>query len=186
LGILKITSAGRIVPGYGSPRVCGVIRSCGYIVRRSSICTHVTRSCRGICRAIDCWEFAFGVKASERAHSREAGLLPRDLTGCRSAVCVRAGGEGAIPRADALAGEIHRCRVGSYCLMCNHFHLLLEVPPMAEGGIPDEVLLKRLSAICGEDDFRLHRPEPGAGGDGEGSGGLPLEQLRRERLAVDR
>ena len=39
------------------------------------------------------------------------------------------------------------CRVVSYCLMCNHFHLLLEVPPMAEGGISDEVLLKRLSAI---------------------------------------
>jgi putative transposase len=39
------------------------------------------------------------------------------------------------------------CRVVSYCLMCNHFHLLLEVPPMAEGGISDETLLKRLMAI---------------------------------------
>ena len=36
------------------------------------------------------------------------------------------------------------CRVVSYCLMCNHFHLLLEVPPMAEGGLSDEGLLKRL------------------------------------------
>jgi REP element-mobilizing transposase RayT/DNA-directed RNA polymerase subunit N (RpoN/RPB10) len=43
------------------------------------------------------------------------------------------------------------CRVLSYCLMDNHFHLLLEVPPMADGGIPDEVLLKRLSALYGED-----------------------------------
>jgi REP element-mobilizing transposase RayT len=43
------------------------------------------------------------------------------------------------------------CRVLSYCLMDNHFHLLLEVPPMSEGGIPDEVLLKRLSALYGED-----------------------------------
>ena len=42
------------------------------------------------------------------------------------------------------------CRVLSYCLMDNHFHLLLEVPPMAEGGISDEELLKRLSAIYGE------------------------------------
>ncbi|MEO8614836.1 MAG: hypothetical protein ABI600_06835 [Luteolibacter sp.] len=33
---------------------------------------------------------------------------------------------------------------------CNHFHLLLEVPPMAEGGISEEVLLKRLSAIYSE------------------------------------
>ena len=42
------------------------------------------------------------------------------------------------------------CRAVSYCLMDNHFHILLEVPPMAEGGISDEVLLKRLSAIYGE------------------------------------
>ena len=43
------------------------------------------------------------------------------------------------------------CRVLSYCLMDNHFHLLLEVPPMAEGGISDALLLKRLSALYGED-----------------------------------
>lgn len=39
------------------------------------------------------------------------------------------------------------CRVVSYCLMDNHFHLLLEVPPMLEGGLSDAELLKRLSAI---------------------------------------
>jgi REP element-mobilizing transposase RayT len=42
------------------------------------------------------------------------------------------------------------CRVLSYCLMDNHFHLLLEVPPMAEDGLSDEELLKRLSAIYNE------------------------------------
>ena len=42
------------------------------------------------------------------------------------------------------------CRVLSYCVMDNHFHLLLEVPPMAEGAITDEELLKRVSAIYGE------------------------------------
>jgi REP element-mobilizing transposase RayT len=42
------------------------------------------------------------------------------------------------------------CRVLSYCLMDNHFHLLLEVPPMAAGGISDGELLKRLTAIYGE------------------------------------
>jgi putative transposase len=42
------------------------------------------------------------------------------------------------------------CRVTAYCLMDNHFHILLEVPPMAEGGIPDNVLLNRLSAIYTE------------------------------------
>lgn len=42
------------------------------------------------------------------------------------------------------------CRVLSYCVMSNHFHILLEVPPMPEGGVSDEELLKRLSAIQNE------------------------------------
>jgi REP element-mobilizing transposase RayT len=42
------------------------------------------------------------------------------------------------------------CRVLSYCIMSNHFHLLLEVPPLAEGGLSDEVLLQRLSALYSE------------------------------------
>jgi putative transposase len=39
------------------------------------------------------------------------------------------------------------CRVLSYCIMSNHFHILLEVPPMPEGGISDAELFKRLGAI---------------------------------------
>ena len=39
------------------------------------------------------------------------------------------------------------CRVLSYCVMSNHFHVLLEVPPVPEGGISNEELLKRLSTI---------------------------------------
>ena len=39
------------------------------------------------------------------------------------------------------------CRVVSYCLMCNHFHILLEVPPLPEGGFSDPELLARLSAL---------------------------------------
>ncbi|MGL5017929.1 MAG: transposase [Luteolibacter sp.] len=42
------------------------------------------------------------------------------------------------------------CRVLSYCLMSNHFHLLLEVPPMPEGGISDEELLRRLGVFYSE------------------------------------
>ncbi len=42
------------------------------------------------------------------------------------------------------------CRVLSYCVMSNHFHILLEVRPMPEAGISDEELLKRLSAIQSE------------------------------------
>jgi len=47
------------------------------------------------------------------------------------------------------------CRVLSYCLMCNHVHILLEVPPMKEGGLSDDELLKRLRAIYPEAAVRL-------------------------------
>ena len=44
------------------------------------------------------------------------------------------------------------CRVTSYCLMDNHFHLLIEVPPMpkndeSNAGLSDAELLQRLSAL---------------------------------------
>ena len=42
------------------------------------------------------------------------------------------------------------CRVLAYCLMSNHVHLLLEVPPMAEGGLSDEELLQRMRALHNE------------------------------------
>jgi len=42
------------------------------------------------------------------------------------------------------------CRVLSYCVMSNHFHILLEVPAMPEGGISDVELLRRLGVFYGE------------------------------------
>jgi putative transposase len=42
------------------------------------------------------------------------------------------------------------CRVTAYCLMDNHFHLLLEVPPRPQDGLSDAELLKRLAAIYSE------------------------------------
>jgi len=39
------------------------------------------------------------------------------------------------------------CRVLAYCVMCNHFHLLLEVPPKPKIALTDEQLLKRLGAL---------------------------------------
>jgi REP element-mobilizing transposase RayT len=42
------------------------------------------------------------------------------------------------------------CRVLSYCLMSNHFHILLEVPPMPKGGITDEELFRRLGVFYSE------------------------------------
>jgi REP element-mobilizing transposase RayT len=42
------------------------------------------------------------------------------------------------------------CRVLSYCVMSNHFHMLLEVPPMPAEGISEEELLKRLKSMYAE------------------------------------
>jgi putative transposase len=42
------------------------------------------------------------------------------------------------------------CRVLSYCVMSNHFHILLEVPPMPQGGLGDAELLRRLGVFYGE------------------------------------
>lgn len=39
------------------------------------------------------------------------------------------------------------CRVLSYCLMCYHIHILLEVPPLAEGSLSDAELLKRTGTL---------------------------------------
>jgi putative transposase len=42
------------------------------------------------------------------------------------------------------------CRVLSYCLMSNHFHVLLEVPPMPRNGVSNEELFKRLGVFYNE------------------------------------
>ena len=47
------------------------------------------------------------------------------------------------------------CPVLSYCLMDNHVHLLLEVPPMPDGGLSDEELLHRVSALHNEAEMEL-------------------------------
>jgi REP element-mobilizing transposase RayT len=39
------------------------------------------------------------------------------------------------------------CRVLAYCVMCNHFHILLEVPPRPRTPLTDEQLLKRIGAL---------------------------------------
>jgi len=39
------------------------------------------------------------------------------------------------------------CRVLAYCVMCNHFHILLEVPPKPKVPLTDEQLLKRIGAL---------------------------------------
>jgi REP element-mobilizing transposase RayT len=39
------------------------------------------------------------------------------------------------------------CRILAYCFMSNHLHILLEVTPLAGGGLSDKELLQRLRAI---------------------------------------
>jgi len=39
------------------------------------------------------------------------------------------------------------CRVLAYCVMCNHFHILLEVTPRPKALLTDEELLKRLGGL---------------------------------------
>ncbi len=42
------------------------------------------------------------------------------------------------------------CRVLSYCIMSNHFHMLLEVPPMPQDGLDDAEFERRLRALYPE------------------------------------
>ncbi len=65
--------------------------------------------------------------------------------------------------------------------MCNHIHLLIEVPPMPEGGLSDEVFLERLSGLYAENfvagvaaEILLVRS------DGEFEGGIGNETLVEE------
>ncbi len=63
------------------------------------------------------------------------------------------------------------CRVLSYCVMSNHFHILLEVPPMPKAGLSDAELLKRLGVLYAENFVKSVADELAAAreeGDGEG------------------
>jgi REP element-mobilizing transposase RayT len=65
------------------------------------------------------------------------------------------------------------CRVLSYCVMSNHFHILLEVPPMPKAGLSDAELLKRLGVFYAENFVKSVADELSAAraeGDGEGEG----------------
>jgi putative transposase len=71
------------------------------------------------------------------------------------------------------------CRVLSYCLMSNHVHLLLEVPPMAAEGLSDAELLRRLRAIYNEATVGVVAKEL-AEVRGKVKAGLADEALARE------
>jgi REP element-mobilizing transposase RayT len=71
------------------------------------------------------------------------------------------------------------CRVLAYCLMGNHVHILLEVPPLAAGGLSDTELLQRLRAIYNEALVALVAKEL-AELRQQVKGGLAAESLVRE------
>jgi putative transposase len=78
--------------------------------------------------------------------SGETGDLPLYFAGGRSALCIWDAEREHFRIFMRMQENFTGCRVLSYCVMSNHFHLLLEVPPMPEGGIADKELLKRLLA----------------------------------------
>ena len=45
-------------------------------------------------------------------------------------------------------------RVLSYCVMTNHFHILVEVPPKMDKELSDEALVKKLSILYSEEFVR--------------------------------
>ena len=45
-------------------------------------------------------------------------------------------------------------RVLSYCVMTNHFHILVEVPPKKDKELSDEALIKKLSILYSEEFVR--------------------------------
>jgi len=51
------------------------------------------------------------------------------------------------------------CRVLTYCLMCNHVHLLVEVTPRPAGSMTDEELLRRYRAISSAMGVSILRKE---------------------------
>lgn len=53
--------------------------------------------------------------------------------------------------------EFSGCQVLTYCVMTNHFHILLRVPRMPEGGVSDEEVWRRMGLIYSED--RMDRYE---------------------------
>ncbi len=64
------------------------------------------------------------------------------------------------------------CRVLSYCVMSNHFHILLEVPPMPKAGLSDAELLKRLGVLYAENFVKSVADELAAAREeGDGGGG---------------
>ena len=88
------------------------------------------------------------------------------------------------------------CRVLSYCLMSNHFHVLLEVPPMPEGGISDEELFQRLGAFYSEAEVEEIRKAMANAGSVRERGefelppmdenGVPLSAAAEQEMAEQR
>ncbi len=69
------------------------------------------------------------------------------------------------------------CRVLSYCVMSNHIHILLEVPPIPKDGISDHELLKRLSVLYGEEFVSDVAAQLGEAREGEDMGDRDIAKV---------
>jgi putative transposase len=76
------------------------------------------------------------------------------------------------------------CRVLSYCLMSNHFHILLEVTPVPEGGISDEELFTRLAVFYNEAEVAEIAQEMADAGSVRELGEFELPPLNEKGLAM--
>lgn len=77
-------------------------------------------------------------------------------------------------------------KVLSYCVMSNHFHILVEVPPKVKGSaveMTDELFLERIKGLYSAAYFRdqelmLKRFRKGVGESGEGKSDIAAEELK--------
>ena len=76
-------------------------------------------------------------------------------------------------------------KVLSYCVMSNHFHILVEVPPRPEGGISDEEILDRLALVQQPESVAVLREvfESYQGGNVTEKGREAHEALREKYLS---
>jgi REP element-mobilizing transposase RayT len=88
--------------------------------------------------ALDCSLGGFG---------DEAGDLPLHRAGGGQALCLWPEDKEQFRIYMRMMENFSGCRVLAYCVMCNHFHLLLEVTPRPKVPLTDEQLLKRLGGL---------------------------------------
>ena len=73
-------------------------------------------------------------------------------------------------------------RVLSYCIMSNHFHILVEVPPVCDQQLSDEALLERLELLYSKEYVALVREHLSALSEINTEEGREAHRLLREKF----